>query len=115
MNNDTPLKSIRKRCLKCCAGSTKEVKICHLEQCTLWDYRFGRRPAKSNNGKLALPVMKAIKVYCLDCSGYIKSERRNCDIPECHLYKFRMGKNPNKKNNKGNVDALKKYHMSSKT
>ncbi len=108
MKNITPLKAIRRKCLKCCAGSIKEVKCCHLENCPLWDYRFGKRPKSSNNGKKILSVMKAIRTRCLDCSSYEKAEIKNCDIPGCFLYPFRLGKNVNRV---GNAEALKKHRF----
>ena len=43
---DTPLKSIRKRCLDCTAWQTKEVRLCPSVDCSLYPYRFGRRPNK---------------------------------------------------------------------
>ena len=39
-----PLKAIRMKCLDCVAGSISEVAKCHLEECGLWPYRFGRNP-----------------------------------------------------------------------
>jgi hypothetical protein len=39
-------KAIRKHCLDCCAGSSEEVKICHLETCPLHPFRFGKDPGK---------------------------------------------------------------------
>ena len=49
MNNDfynTPIKSIRKKCLDCTAGSRKEIRLCTVVQCALYPYRFGKRPTK---------------------------------------------------------------------
>ena len=40
----TPIKSIRAKCLDCCCGQRKEVKICPIEDCSLHPYRMGRRP-----------------------------------------------------------------------
>lgn len=40
----TPLKSIRLKCLDCCAGSSLEVSRCHIETCSLHPFRFGKRP-----------------------------------------------------------------------
>ena len=41
----TPIKAIRLKCLDCCCGSSKEVELCTVPKCTLWPYRFGKRPA----------------------------------------------------------------------
>ena len=43
---DTPIKAMRKKCLDCCCGQVKEVRLCQAVECALWPYRFGRRPDK---------------------------------------------------------------------
>jgi len=43
----TPLKAMRLKCLECCAGSSNEVKACHMKDCPLWLYRFGKRPFRT--------------------------------------------------------------------
>ena len=40
----TPVKAIREKCLDCCCGSANEVKLCTIERCALWPYRFGKNP-----------------------------------------------------------------------
>lgn len=40
----TPMKAIRKKCLECCCGSTKEVKACSVKNCALYPYKRGHRP-----------------------------------------------------------------------
>ena len=40
----TPIKSIRKKCLDCTCGQSKEVKLCTAYGCSIWPYRMGRRP-----------------------------------------------------------------------
>ena len=42
----TPLKSIRKKCLDCCCGSHKEVRLCPVIKCALYPYRMGKRPSQ---------------------------------------------------------------------
>lgn len=37
-------KAIRAKCLDCCAGSPGEVARCHLTDCPLWPFRFGKDP-----------------------------------------------------------------------
>ena len=41
----TPMKAIRMKCLDCCCGSTNEVKLCTCVDCTLFPFRFGKRPS----------------------------------------------------------------------
>ena len=42
----TPMKAIRKKCLECSCGSFNEVKLCPVEKCPLYPYRFGHRPVQ---------------------------------------------------------------------
>lgn len=39
-----PVKVIREKCLDCCCGSIKEVKLCTAERCPLWPWRTGKNP-----------------------------------------------------------------------
>lgn len=39
-----PLKTIRAKCLDCCAGSAHEVRECASTNCPLWPFRMGRNP-----------------------------------------------------------------------
>ncbi len=49
---DTPLRVIRTKCLDCCCGQWNEVKLCPCEDCSLWLYRFGKRPQSVKNQEL---------------------------------------------------------------
>lgn len=40
----TPIKAIRAKCLDCCCGQVKEVRLCTAENCALYEYRNGHRP-----------------------------------------------------------------------
>ena len=40
----TPMKAIRKKCLECSSGQPKEVRLCPIEKCPLYEYRTGHRP-----------------------------------------------------------------------
>jgi len=40
----SPLQAIRAKCLDCCVGSAHEVAVCGCRDCSLFEYRFGRRP-----------------------------------------------------------------------
>jgi hypothetical protein len=44
---NTPIKSIREKCLDCTAGSRKEIRLCTVIQCALYPYRFGKRPSQA--------------------------------------------------------------------
>ncbi len=50
----TPIKAIRAKCLDCCGGQAKEVRLCPCENCPLYPYRMGHRPkecADTNDGE----------------------------------------------------------------
>ncbi len=45
----SPLRAIRAKCLDCVGGSPSDVKACspvldHLDNCSLWPFRFGTNP-----------------------------------------------------------------------
>jgi len=47
---DSPLKSIRRKCLDCCGNVRKLVAYCSCDgvnstKCALWPFRFGIRPS----------------------------------------------------------------------
>ena len=46
----TPLKAIRKKCLDCCHRSAHEVKLCPVEECALYPYRFEKNPHRKGIG-----------------------------------------------------------------
>ena len=40
----TPMKAIRAKCLQCSNESPKEVKLCPVTDCPLYDFRSGKNP-----------------------------------------------------------------------
>lgn len=46
----TPMKAIRAKCLDCCCGSSNEVRLCSIEKCPLYPYRFGKNPNRTGIG-----------------------------------------------------------------
>lgn len=44
----TPIKAIRAKCIDCCAGQPKEVRLCSIEKCPLYPYRMEHRPKDDN-------------------------------------------------------------------
>ena len=46
----TPLKAVRKKCLWCCCNQPKEVKLCQIEDCPLFQFRLGKNPNRSGIG-----------------------------------------------------------------
>ena len=52
----TPLKAMRKKCLDCCCGSSREVELCQVADCALYPYRLGKHPTrKSGSPKGIIP------------------------------------------------------------
>lgn len=46
-------KAIRAKCLDCCGGSPGEVARCHITDCPLWPFRFGKDPFSERTGNPA--------------------------------------------------------------
>jgi hypothetical protein len=38
------LRAIRAKCLDCTCGNQSEVRLCEIEDCPLYPWRFGKRP-----------------------------------------------------------------------
>lgn len=51
MRGMTPLRAIKLRCLDCCAGDSKMVKVCPCDDCPLYLFRFGKNPNLSDRRK----------------------------------------------------------------
>ena len=66
---NTPIKSIRLRCLDCCAQNQHEVRLCESADCPLFPYRFGRRPSP----EVKKEIFEAVPYRSLP-SGEIKWE-----------------------------------------
>ena len=97
-----PLKAVRKKCLWCMCDVSNEVHLCTCgDTCTLYPYRFGKRP----DIKPSLTPIKAIKAKCYDCSGFNKAEQRRCEFKDCVLWPYRLGHNPKLKG-KDNIGHL---------
>ena len=45
-----PAKAIRAKCLECSNFQPSEVRECHLEDCPLYHYRFGKNPFTGRKG-----------------------------------------------------------------
>lgn len=91
----TPLKAIRRKCLKCMADSSYQVNLCGLKDCPFYYFRFGKKDVPGN--KDALTPIKSVKAFCLECSNQRIYKVRNCQISDCPVFPFRLGKNPNRK------------------
>ena len=62
----TPVKAIRAKCLDCCCGQVKEVKLCTMKKCPLYPYRMGKRPKDDKcieNGNIEEKTMKQLALF----------------------------------------------------
>lgn len=50
MPKQTPMRAIRAKCLNCCAGSVREIRLCPVTGCPLHPYRMGHNPARKGIG-----------------------------------------------------------------
>ena len=49
------LKAMRDKCLDCSCYQPQEVKLCPVQTCELWPFRFGKDPNPSRRGFVARP------------------------------------------------------------
>lgn len=54
-----PLKAIRAKCLECCGGSPKEVRLCSDAACALHPFRKGQNPFPQRKKSLSLAAQTA--------------------------------------------------------
>ena len=55
MKSLTPLKAIRQNCLDCSNRSAKEIKLCPIKDCPLYQFRFGKNPNRKGIGGKGFP------------------------------------------------------------
>ena len=54
----TPMKAIRLKCMDCSGWSAAEVRLCVIEECAPYPFRFGKNPEPTRKGN-----PKALKAY----------------------------------------------------
>ena len=111
MDIPAPMPSIRKKCLWCVNGSSNEIKLCPVIDCSLHPYRFGKKPnarqRQAYTGEIPT-TLASIRAKCLDCSSYSTDEVKNCMIKTCALWPYRLGKSPNREGFKHSGSFQKK-------
>ena len=55
----TRSKAIRAKCIDCCGGDKKEVRLCTCVKCPLYPYRMGRASASKENHTETFEVEKS--------------------------------------------------------
>lgn len=96
LTNATPLKTIRRFCLRCTGGCSSDVRACKGKLigqgdekgvCYFHRYRMGK----------GRPSVKEIRRHCLECMGGSRKAIRECPDESCPTWPYRMGRNPNRK------------------
>ena len=98
-----PLRALRAFCLDCCCESAEEVRLCPVEGCSLWHYRFGAYPENHQGPK---SVLKPIRAKCLDCCADNRAEVQRCAKRCCPIYPYRLGTNPSRAGKGGDVKSM---------
>ena len=52
------LKTIRAYCVGCSDGSEKEVALCTVKKCELYEFRMGKDPRPARSGPKVMPWLK---------------------------------------------------------
>lgn len=75
--------AIRLKCLDCSGDTPKEVTLCHIVDCSLWQYRFG---CSSKSKQYKQRMEKAKKRYSMDYQEMLKALSEHCknmpNLPE---------------------------------
>lgn len=70
----TPMKAIRAKCLDCCCDSSNEVRLCTIQKCPLYPYRFGKNPNRSGIGNHSALFSSRIPNSAQDLEGESSGE-----------------------------------------
>ena len=78
------VKGYSKKCLECCCGQYKEVRLCPAKDCSLYPFRFGKTPNRLGMGSkisVSEKVASHDSIFNVDYAGegnYLgeKSNRR---------------------------------------
>lgn len=103
----TTIQAIRMKCLDCCGGHAKEVRICELTDCPLHIFRMGTNPYFGKGGCGCMPPLKTIRLFCLECCCGQPEEVRCCPAMHCPIHSFRFGEKP--------ITRIKRKQTTSKT
>lgn len=58
----TPLGAIRAKCLDCSAWNATEVRLCPVDLCPIWPFRFGKNPGRAaQSSKQRMAAMENLK------------------------------------------------------
>ena len=79
------LKVVRTKCLECSVHQPSEVRNCHLQDCSLWRFRFGKDPNPAKRGFAENPAASR-SVSAANCSWSLtvaqkKRTHRKLELP----------------------------------
>lgn len=119
MTKGSTLKAIRRFCMACQGGSSRQVAACEDADCALHLYRSGEMPEqpeqpefaeqadaeKSGQAEVAeqapvaeltpCPPIRTVRRFCMACCANLRAEVRACAAREdCALWSFRFGCTP---------------------
>jgi hypothetical protein len=60
MKPQTPMRSIRTKCLECAGGQRGLVRHCDSKECSLHIYRFGKNPNRAGIGNKNAQIYRKI-------------------------------------------------------
>ena len=92
-------RAIRQKCLWCCNGSPKEVRLCPSTHCPLNSLRMGKR------SELAPRPLRSIRAKCRECSEKLK-DIVACEVDDCPIWPYRLGKRPRGRRTTGVANFL---------
>ncbi|SDB39811.1 hypothetical protein SAMN05660653_01894 [Desulfonatronum thiosulfatophilum] len=69
-----PLKAIRAKCLECCGGSPKEVRLCTDASCVLHPFRTGKNPFPRRKRALAKQTPEASAIGSSETSQVVSRQ-----------------------------------------
>ena len=104
----TPLRAIRKYCVRCSNNQSLEIKLCPNVNCPFYNHRLGRGGGR---------ILRLIRKRCLDCGNGGSLDVKTCIHSDCALYTYRFGKNPKLKGHCSPkaLEALKKARGTAQT
>ncbi len=58
----SPIKALRARCVDCCGGSPREVRLCPAVGCPAWPFRMGKSPWRPAPSEARLEHLRTLAV-----------------------------------------------------
>ena len=75
----SPLRAVRLKCLDCCNGSAREVRLCTAVDCPSWPFRMGKNPWRAPLGAEA-HAQRAATMNRNRASGFTAPDNTQAEI-----------------------------------